>query len=230
VGRPFDLPFVAASMSLMDGIELAEHLKKHPREFARMILMVDPKHAKRDLPRARATGIATHVAKPLIRQAIAGAITAALNVSSAALPPAEVETRAHRRFRILLAEDTADVGWIIRTMVEGADYQVDLAADGGIAADLFRMVGYDLVLMDLQMPGFDGYQAAREIRNWEHAKGLKRTPIIAVTAFAQERPEKAFATGFDGYLLKPFEKQTLLKLIASHLEHPPMASPIAGRG
>jgi len=70
-GRPFDLFFVAASMSPMNGIEFTEHLRKHPREFARTVLLVTPQTAVADLSRARAAGITLRVSKPLMRAAIA---------------------------------------------------------------------------------------------------------------------------------------------------------------
>jgi CheY-like chemotaxis protein len=80
---------------------------------------------------------------------------------------------------------------------------------------------YDLMLMDLQMPNFDGCWATREIRNWERRNHLKRSPIIAVTAFGhEERPDKSFHPGLDGYLVKPVDKATLLKVISKHLAKP----------
>src|SRR5262245_34964589 len=210
-------------MPTMDGFEIAERLRAHPQEFGRIIFMVEPDQITHDLPRARRLGVTSYVGKPLTRPALVRAIAAMLNLevrqeqsSSPGRP---------KRFRILLAEDTADVAWIIRTLVEGPDYKVDVAHDGGIAADLFRLLDYDLVLMDLQMPNFDGYWATREIRNWERTNNLKRTPIIAITAFAHEEdPRKSFEAGLDAYLVKPVTKETLFRLIGKHLGHASRAS------
>ena len=104
-------------------------------------------------------------------------------------------------------------------MVEGRGYEVDLATNGGIAADLYRMADYDLVLMDLMMPDFDGYWAAREIRRWEQANQRKPVPMIAVTAYVDETPDKAYAARFNDYLRKPFERPTLLRAIEQNLAH-----------
>lgn len=221
-GDPFQLIFLDSSMSPMDGFEIAERLRAHPQEVARIILMVRPDRITQLLPRARELGIAAYVAKPLARNAVVGVIAATLNIEVKQAQPS-LQGKP-KRFRILLAEDTYDVGWIIRTLIEGPDYQVDVARDGGVAADLFRMLDYDLVLMDLQMPNFDGYWATREIRNWERLNHLKHTPIIAVTAFAHEEdPRKSFQAGLDGYLVKPVSKETLFRLIRKHLDRPSRA-------
>lgn len=213
-GRPFSLVFAAAAMAVMDGIEFAGHLRGRPEEFARVVLIVNQHDLTRVLPRARAAGIAHHLVQPLVRPAVIAAVCAALNQGPGDPVVAAAAEVPHRRRRILLAEDVADISWLVRTMVEGDDYQVDLASDGEVAVDLFRLVGYDLVLMDLQMPGFDGYHATREIRKWERANAKRPTPIIAVTAFAREEsPEKSRVAGFDGYLAKPFEKRALLGVI-----------------
>jgi CheY-like chemotaxis protein len=72
------------------------------------------------------------------------------------------------------------------------------------------------------MPNFDGYWAARQIRAWERENGRKRTPIIAVTAFAeQEDPRKSFEAGLDGYLVKPVFKDALLRMINKLLRPTP---------
>ena len=215
-GRPFELVFVDSTMSPVDGFEIVERTRAHPRELERMIVMVGPQRIDQDVPRARALGV-SYVAKPLARMAIVGVIATVLSVDTAR-PSAGPQRPPKRRFRILLAEDNSDVGWIIRTLIEGPDYQVDIAQDGRMAADLFRMADYDLVLMDLHMPNFDGFWAAREIRKWERENRVKHRPIIAVTAFDREQgPLESLRAGLDGYLAKPLVKETLFRVIDKHL-------------
>ncbi|MBI2963734.1 MAG: response regulator [Deltaproteobacteria bacterium] len=216
-GQPIQVVFLDSSLEPMSGFEAAEVMRAHPSEFARIVLMVGPERVTDEIPRARKLGAGGYVVKPLTRPALMGAIVAVLNVEPAPAPQA-ADTKPKPRFRILLAEDSADIRYLIGRMLSGPDYQVDLAHDGGIAVDLFRMNGYDLVLMDLQMPSFDGYWATREIRAWEQANQTKRTPIIAVTAFPREEdPVKSFRAGLDGYLVKPVTRETLLKVIQKHL-------------
>src|SRR5882724_6241957 len=102
-GRPFDLFFVAASMSPMNGIEFAEHLRKHPTEFARTILLVTPLTAVADLSQARAAGITLRVSKPILRAAIVSAVAEALSASLEPREPPAAASPPRRRVRVLLA-------------------------------------------------------------------------------------------------------------------------------
>ena len=214
---PFGLIFVASAMTPTTGFEVVELLKPHPAEFARTILMLEADRIVEEVARAEELGVAAYVAKPLNRSAIIGAISAVLGADAAEEDP-ELR-RKLQRSRILVAEDSSDVAWILRTQIEGPDYHVDVAPDGSVAVNLFRLGEYDLVLMDIQMPNFDGYWATAEIRAWERRNQLKRTPIVALTAFAQqEDAQKSFRAGLDGHLVKPIDKEKLLSAIARHLK------------
>jgi CheY-like chemotaxis protein len=96
---------------------------------------------------------------------------------------------------------------------------VDLAENGKIAVEKFKNQRYDLVLMDIQMPIMDGYEATRIMRNLEKEKLQQRgmeihTPIIAMTANAlKEDEEKAFASGMDAHLAKPFSAEKLINIV-----------------
>jgi CheY-like chemotaxis protein len=216
-GAPFGLVFVASAMSPTTGFEVAEILKHHPAELARTVLMLGADHIVEDGARARQLGVAAHVAKPLSLSEIIRAISMVLSADGAAQ---QSGTRLKpKRSWILLAEDSSDVAWILRTQIEGSDYKVDVAPDGAVAVNLFRLGEYDLVLMDIQMPNFDGYWATREIRAWERQNRLERTPIVALTAFAQqEDAQKSFRAGLDGHLVKPIDKDKLLSAIGRHLK------------
>ena len=219
-GKPYQLIFLDSTMSPIDGFEVLGRIRDRREEFERTILTVGPEKITEEVPRARDFGV-TYVAKPLTRPALIGAIVGVLNLKVAPSEPSAATSRdsgSLSRFRVLLAEDSPDVGAIFRHYLEGAEYQVDVARDGGVAVDLFRMGAYDLILMDIQMPNFDGYWATREIREWEKNHQMKRTPIIAVTAFPQqEDPQKSFRAGLDGYLVKPVNKDALVKTIRRHL-------------
>jgi CheY-like chemotaxis protein len=216
--RPFDLVFVAAALSPIDGFEFAEHLKPHAKEFAGTVLVLAGRNVARDVSRAQAIGIGATLAKPFSHETIFAAVNAVRRTpNQPAQPTSTTANPSERRRRILVVEDTNDIAWMIRAMVEGPRYEVDMATNGSVAVDLVRITAYDLVLMDLMMPQFDGYWTAREIRKWEQANGRRPVPIIAITAYVDETPEKAFAARFNGYLRKPFERQALLKIIEQYL-------------
>jgi two-component system, sensor histidine kinase and response regulator len=215
--HPFQLVFVDSTMYPIDGFEIVERIRERPDEFSRTILMVGPDKIAEEVPRARKAGVPAYVAKPLTRPALVGSIAGVLSVEATAAP-APGGTSSRSRYRILLAEDSPEVGWIIRRFLEGPDYYVDVARDGSIAVNLFRVTHYNLVFMDIQMPNFDGYWATREIRTWERENQLERTPIVALTAYPREEdPQKSLRAGLDGYLVKPVTRDGLLKVLERHL-------------
>jgi CheY-like chemotaxis protein len=122
---------------------------------------------------------------------------------------------------ILVAEDNVINQKLVKALLERNGHTVDMAANGllAIQAAAHPNHRYDVILMDVQMPECDGYQATREIRRLEEERGNGRTPIIALTAHAMEgdrgRCEEA---GMDGYATKPIEMPVLLREIASCLQ------------
>jgi signal transduction histidine kinase/CheY-like chemotaxis protein len=122
---------------------------------------------------------------------------------------------------ILVAEDNVINQKLIKALLERNGHRVDIAVNGLLAVRAASRTDhrYDVILMDVQMPECDGYQATREIRCLEEERGGWRTPIIALTAHAMEgdrrRCEEA---GMDGYATKPVEMATLLREIASCLQ------------
>jgi len=122
-----------------------------------------------------------------------------------------------RPLRILLVEDSEDNRFLMIAYFKHTPYEVDIAENGRIAVEKFKAREYDLVLMDMQMPVMDGYTATRIIRSWEDAQGRRRTPIIALTAFAlKEDEEKSLAAGCDSHLNKPIKKVKLLETITAY--------------
>ena len=122
-----------------------------------------------------------------------------------------------RHHRILAAEDDRLGRELIATILQGAGYRVDLVADGRQAIDAFRDHRYDLVLMDIQMPGMDGVEATRQLRHLEAED--EHTPVLALTAYALEQErERCFSAGMDDFIVKPIEPDGLLRSIGRWLE------------
>lgn len=106
--------------------------------------------------------------------------------------------------RILIVEDNPVNQRVTELQMKPFSKTIEIAADGQQAVEKCRANAYDLILMDCQMPVMDGYQATRAIRSDEAARGLPRTPILALTANVYERDrQKVFESGMDGFLAKP---------------------------
>lgn len=122
--------------------------------------------------------------------------------------------------RLLLAEDNGLNAEIAMTILQDADAEVELAADGKIAVDKLQDVPvgyYDAILMDIQMPNMNGYEATKAIRKLTDERA--KIPIIAMTANAfEEDRQAALAVGMDDYVAKPVEISELFRTIMKHLK------------
>ena len=122
--------------------------------------------------------------------------------------------------RLLLAEDNGLNAEIAMTILQDADAEVELAADGKIAVDKMKDVPvgyYDAILMDIQMPNMNGYEATKAIRKLTDERA--KIPIIAMTANAfEEDRQAALAAGMDDYVAKPVEISELFRTIMKHLK------------
>jgi CheY-like chemotaxis protein len=121
---------------------------------------------------------------------------------------------ASRPLHILLVEDSPDNQILVRSYLKATPYQVDVAEHGGIAVEQVKQSHYDVILMDMNMPVMDGYEATRSIRAWERQQDLPKTQIIALTALVlKEEGEKILEAGCDAHMTKPIRRQTLLEVL-----------------
>ena len=121
---------------------------------------------------------------------------------------------AEETFRVLVAEDNPVNQRIAQQMLRKRKLSVTLADDGRQAVDAFQSGRFDLVLMDVQMPEMNGFEAVAAIRALEHAQGRPHTPIVAVTAHAMVGDrERCLEAGMDAYLAKPLRRQLLFELV-----------------
>jgi CheY-like chemotaxis protein len=133
-----------------------------------------------------------------------------------------IDTVASDALAILLVEDNAANRRIVELMINELGLRADVAANGLIAIEAARERHYDVILMDLQMPGVNGFEATRQIRV-EQQRGARST-IIALTANVVEGEEaRCRAAGMDGYLAKPLKLDSLASVLvplASRRAHP----------
>ena len=138
--------------------------------------------------------------------------------------PAELQevAKANERFAgmtVLVAEDHPVNELLINQLLKRLGCQVRNARDGEQAVQLWKQGGVDLVLMDVQMPGTNGLQATRMIREQEILQGKRHTPIVAVTANAMKGDREAcLAAGVDGYTPKPVSPQALIRAMDDVLQ------------
>jgi len=127
------------------------------------------------------------------------------------LPPFESKKK------ILVAEDNETNQEVVKNFLGQWNIDVDLASNGEIAVEKIKEDEYDLVLMDLHMPGLDGYGATKTIREGLN-NGKNTVPIIAMTAAAlQDESEKCYASGMNGYITKPLDKKILYQKLQEYL-------------
>ena len=128
---------------------------------------------------------------------------------------------------VLLVEDSAANQRVGAGMLEKLRHTVTIVPDGAAAVEACAAARFDVILMDLQMPGMDGYEATRAIRRRERDEDTSKTPIVALTARASSGNEElCMAVGFDGYLSKPYRLRELVDAIAAVVS---AAGPAAAR-
>ncbi len=127
--------------------------------------------------------------------------------------------QAQQPAQILLVDDAEDNQLLVKTFLKSTAHKIVTASDGQEAVNKFKANHFDLVLMDIQMPVKDGYEATREIRTFESNNGAERTPIIALTAYALEKDVKAAENaGCDAHLSKPIKKEKLINALGKYLK------------
>jgi len=127
-----------------------------------------------------------------------------------------------RPLAILLVDDSEDNRLLVRSFLKKTPFKVDAAHNGREAVDMFTAAAYDIVLMDIQMPVMDGFEATRRIRQWERSHDRMATPVLALTAYAlEEEIRKSYEAGCTGHLAKPVSRSALIEAISAHTQDVP---------
>jgi signal transduction histidine kinase/DNA-binding NarL/FixJ family response regulator len=120
---------------------------------------------------------------------------------------------------ILLADDSEDNRFLIRSYLRNTAVKLDFAENGAVALEKLLANDYDLALMDVHMPEMDGYEATKRFRDWEAASERDPLPVVALTADAfKEAKDKSEIAGFTDFLTKPIRKATLVAAITRHVK------------
>ncbi len=215
LGRDFPLILLDAQMPDVDGFALAEYIKRHPDWETATVMMLSSAGQRGDALRCRELGVAAYLTKPVRQAELLDAILTALgtrprNETRPALVTRHSLRESRNRLRILLAEDNAVNQLVALRLLEKCGHTVVVAANGKKALEALDKDSYDLILMDIQMPEMNGWEATRAIRERERESG-GHIPIVAMTAHAMKGDEeKCLASGMDDYLTKPIRTAELL--------------------
>jgi CheY-like chemotaxis protein len=216
----------------MDGIEVARLARENLGRKCPLLLMLTSDDIAITRSRMREQGLDACLIKPIRKGELLNLIASAMNgglspestQSAPAAQTAAVNGRAQPKLRILLADDSPDNRMLIKTYLKRMPWHLEMVEDGEQALAKFIGNEYDVVLMDIQMPVMDGYDATRKIRQWESEQGRAATPVIALTAAALKEDEvKSLEAGCDLHVTKPVKKARLLEAISKAVEGQPNA-------
>jgi CheY-like chemotaxis protein len=210
----------AEVMPEMDGFQVVEEIRRDSPPQDLTIVMLASDHWADDIARTYDLGLGGYLIKPIRKSDLLQTVSIALDRSKGIQPMAGLASVGStaptdvRALRILLVEDSTDNQLLIRSYLKPTPYHLDIADHGAIALERFKNGYYDLILMDMQMPVMNGYEATKAIRAWEREHDLPPTQVIALTALALKGDGvKIFEAGCDAHMTKPIKKHTLLEVL-----------------
>jgi PAS domain S-box-containing protein len=210
-GEKFDVALIDYMMPEMDGIELIGRIRKDDRFSKLVIILLTSGGDRFTANKWKELGIETCLLKPVKNSALQQAIMKSFDGScdSTTIAP-EIPTIAVSRntLKVLLAEDNIINQKVATRFLEKMGHSVHIANDGTEVLSLLDTESFDVILMDVQMPNMDGFDATRTIRERENLGA--HIPILAMTAYAMKGDmEKCFEVGMDGYVSKPINVKEL---------------------
>ena len=216
--NPFGLAIIDWRMPEMDGLETAQRIQKsHDKELPVIMMSAFGKDQERDA--AQQAGIGCFLTKPIYPSTLFNAIMDVFGrkgvqrhfITEAMDTDVSMYKKFLKGFRILVVEDNPTNSEIAVAILETAGMSADTAENGRLALEMMRSRQYDAILMDVQMPEMNGYEATRLIRSDARLASL---PVIAMTAHAMRGDEeKCMQAGMDGYVSKPVHQARLFQLL-----------------
>ncbi len=232
-GSCFQIILLDSTMPAPGGFDIAKHLMSGVPARRQIVMMLATNDLTSKLGRLRAIGVDNYIIKPVRRAELFAAVARACEethleprgdrfASPAIAPVSTSPPMLDRPLQILMADDSHDNRELIRAYLKKTPYRLEDAENGQQAIDKLIAGKFDLVLMDIQMPIVDGYEATTMIRSWELANHRHRTPIVALTASAlEDAVHRTKAAGCDAHVTKPVKKSTLLDAIRNAVENNP---------
>jgi CheY-like chemotaxis protein/HPt (histidine-containing phosphotransfer) domain-containing protein len=218
-GAPFALVLLDAMMPEMDGFTLAEQILQQPELAGATLMMLSSADRHRDAVRCRELGFAAYLTKPIKQSELQNTILTSLGAAPretelASATRREMVTPSLRPLRILVVEDSLVNQTLAVRLLETRGHTVVVASTGIEALATIEQQPFDVVLMDVQMPEMDGFEATAAIRTQEQTTGT-HLPIVAMTAHVMQGDrERCLEAGMDAYVAKPIQARALFEAIA----------------
>jgi two-component system, sensor histidine kinase and response regulator len=222
--EPFTLVLTDVGMPDMDGFQIAGEIRKDKRLSGTTIIMLSSAGQRGDAARCRELGLEGYLTKPVSEAELLDAVLRVAGSKRPTAIPALVTRHSMREegesLRILLAEDNAVNQLLASRLLEKYGHTVVTVGNVRAALERLENESFDLVLMDIQMPEIDGFEATAIIRKKEETTGT-HLQVVAMTAHAmQGDKERCLAAGMDGYLSKPLNVKEFLTVVQAVLERP----------
>ncbi len=226
-GAPFGLILLDSEMPEMDGAKVARRITAAPGGAKPPIILLTSGQPLADAAYYRGLGISAQLRKPPKHDELQAAILAEVAPRARLLEPAEAVAslpastrRAGNELRVLLAEDNPVNQRLVMRLLEKRGHSVTVVENGREALSAVARELFDVVLMDVQMPVMDGFEATAAIRAAEVPTGA-HIPIVAMTAHAMKGDrERCLAAGMDGYVAKPIQPRELFEVLSDVVPPP----------
>jgi len=232
----FQLAILDMQMPVMDGLSLGKIIKSDDKLKSIHLVMMTSMGQAGDAKVFEEVGFAAYLVKPVGYSDLFDCLARIISDGSKPQKKGAIITRhtvrEHREksVRILLAEDNITNQQVVTGLLKKFGFvNVKIAINGTKVVKAFEEDSYALVLMDIQMPEMDGFEATRQIRKIESVSDRKRIPIIAMTAHAmKEDRDKCLSAGMDDYVSKPIDPKKLLEALERGLlKEKNVAAPLA---
>jgi CheY-like chemotaxis protein len=215
-GNPYRIFLLDRQISGTDGFEVAKRVKAAPYGSDVHIILLTSMGTRGDAARCKESGVSGYLTKPVKQSDLLDAIMVALGYQADQELPLITRhsiEEGRKRLSVLLVEDNVVNQKVAAMMLEKRGHRVVVSSNGKEALDAFDKEHVDLILMDVQMPEMDGFEATKLIREREKAKG-GHIPIVAMTAHAMKGDrEKCLSAGMDSYMSKPISQAGLFSII-----------------
>jgi len=225
--KPFHVVFIDHAMPGMDGVRLGRKIRSALSWTPMKLVIMGPRGLRADSEMLMQAGFDRIITKPVRQSQLSECLSHLLGGADAKIAngvdnlsenPTIQEIPLNRKLRILLAEDNIVNQKLALILLRKSGFNVDAVANGKEALETLQKIPYDLVLMDVQMPEMDGFEATRRIRDPKSAVLDNKVLIIAMTAHAMTGDrDRCLEAGMDNYISKPIDPKKLIEIIRESL-------------